>query len=97
VRIRATDVTPVLIAAGADAAIPTGGLPLIYTPIVYEDTMTAALLLEHGADVNARDMHGRTTLDHAIRLEKKRAIIRSLESRGAVRGDTSQVRARPTR
>lgn len=97
VRVRATDITPVLIAAGADAVSPTGSLPMIYTPIVYEDTVTAALLLEHGADINARDMRGQTTLDHAMRLKKKTNIIRFLESRGALRGDTALVRARPTR
>lgn len=81
VRIRAVDVTPVLLDAGAIASLPQP-MPLIHTPIVYDDTVTAALLIDKGANVNATDPRGMTTLDHAIRLKKPPSTLRFLERHG---------------
>ena len=79
---RRTQATRALLEAGADAR-KAHWLPMIYTPIVYNDTVTAALLLKHGADINATDSKGMTTLDHAMRLNKPAEIIRFLERHGA--------------
>jgi ankyrin repeat protein len=85
VRGRAVNVTRVLLDAGANASVPGSEMPLIYTPIVYDDTVTAALLLAKGADINAADSRGLTVLDHAFRLKKSAATIAFLERRGARR------------
>jgi len=78
------------IAAGADVNA-TNAAQYNRTPLLTavsseaEDAATVALLLEHGADANARTTEGEAPLDWAI-YKGDRAKIQVLEQHGAVRG-----------
>ncbi len=71
-----------LIAAGIDvnAPLPSSGV----MPLMIADSLAmAALLMDFGADVNARDTDGATPLHHAIMSSEAVAIVERLLQRGA--------------
>lgn len=79
-----------LLKAGADpnAKNPNGVTPLMFT----HSPEVAALLLEHGADINARDNRGHSVLYHAEHYlpnhpERSKPIIRFLKQHAAINSE----------
>jgi uncharacterized protein len=65
-------IAEILISAGADPNIKINGVPLLH--LIIRDETLLDLCLEHGADPNIRDKHGKTFFEY-LSDEKKEKYI----------------------
>ena len=88
-RERAIEITERLLELGADVHAPNptedGMTPLHHVAEWSGNRGQAVLLLEHGADLNARADHGWTPLDYALDRQRDN-MVALLEERGAESG-----------
>jgi ankyrin repeat protein len=76
---------PKILAAGADPANPRG---IIETAVAHNERQCLKILLEHGADVNARSSSGQTALTTAIKTNRLELLdeLLAVGASPAVRG-----------
>jgi hypothetical protein len=89
-----TRIMQLLLARGArvDARDGTGSTPLFWLSITSFDQSGAELLVQRGADINARNDGGLTALDAATAMRQSTALRVWLASKGVPSSSTSKLR-----
>lgn len=83
---RPNNVIKALLETGADPNVKIEGNPVLIEAAINSDSEAINLLVEYGADVNAKNEHGKTVLDYVRQHENYEDIFKFLRENGAKYG-----------